>query len=182
MAGNQRWQAIPTQLDVLQFEEFVLPHLSVGRRGPAPKLSLHTIFNYVLRLLYLGCQWKELPIEKDGEGRPEIHYTRIYRIWRRWVVDGCIDAIFIGSVLKLHQDNRLDISIIHGDGTTAKKGGDNIGFNVHKKVKGDRAVRVGVRQPQRITSVARCSAATDPYCPGGWHGSSRYCRQSRWRL
>jgi hypothetical protein len=28
MAGNQRWQAIPTQLDVLQFEEFVLPHLS----------------------------------------------------------------------------------------------------------------------------------------------------------
>jgi hypothetical protein len=40
------------------------------------------------------------------------------------VVDGCIDAIFTGSVLKLHQDNRLDISIIHGDGTTtaAKKG------------------------------------------------------------
>ena len=84
MAGNQRWQAIPTQLDVLQFEEFVLPHLSVGRRGPTPKLSLHKIFNYVLRLLYMGCQWKELPIEKDGEGRPEIHYTRIYRIWRRW--------------------------------------------------------------------------------------------------
>ena len=142
MAGNQRWQAIPTQLDVLQFEEFVLPHLSVGRRGPAPKLSLHTIFNYVLRLLYLGCQWKELPIEKDGEGRPEIHYTRIYRIWRLWVVDGCIDAIFTGSVLKLHQDNRLDISIVHGDGTTtaAKKGGDNIGFSGHKKVKGDKVV------------------------------------------
>ncbi|MDD2661270.1 MAG: hypothetical protein PHY54_16595 [Methylococcales bacterium] len=84
MAGNQRCQAIPTQLDVLQFEEFVLPHLSVGRRGPAPKLSLHTIFNYVLRLLYLGCQWKKLPIEKDGKGRPEIHYMRIYCIWRRW--------------------------------------------------------------------------------------------------
>jgi hypothetical protein len=30
MAVNQRWQAIPTQLDVLQFEEFVLAHLSVG--------------------------------------------------------------------------------------------------------------------------------------------------------
>jgi transposase len=139
MAVNQRWQVIPTQLDIQQFEEFVLPHLSIARRGPTPKLSLHTIFNYVLRLLYLGCQWKELPINKDSEGHPEIHYTRVYRIWRRWVADGCIDAIFTGSVLKLHQDNRLDISIVHGDGTTtaAKKGGDNIGFNGHKKVKGD---------------------------------------------
>jgi hypothetical protein len=61
------------------------------------------------------------------------------------VVDGCIDVIFTGSVLKLHQDNRLDISIVHGDGTTtaAKKGGDNIGFNGHKKVKGDKVV-VGI--------------------------------------
>jgi hypothetical protein len=41
----------------------------------------HKIFNYILRLLYLGCQWKEPPIEKDGEGRPEIHYTRIYNKW-----------------------------------------------------------------------------------------------------
>jgi hypothetical protein len=40
-----------------------------------------------LKILYLGCQWKELPIHKDGEGRPETHYTRIYRIWRRVPVD-----------------------------------------------------------------------------------------------
>jgi hypothetical protein len=36
-----------------------------------------------LKILYPGCQWKELPIHKDGEGHPETHYTRIYRIWRR---------------------------------------------------------------------------------------------------
>ena len=108
MAGNQRWQAIPTQLGLAEFEQFVLPHLSVGSRGPAPKLSLHKIFNYILQMLYLGCQWKELPIDKDGEGRPETHYTRIYRMWRRWVDDGCMDAIFAGSVLRLHQDGLLD--------------------------------------------------------------------------
>src|ERR1700736_1098796 len=118
MAGSQRGQAIPTQLNVGQFEQFVLPHLSVGSRGPAPKLGLHKIFNYILRLLYMGCQWKELPIEKDGEGRPEIHHTRIYSAFRRWDADGCMDAIFIGSVLRLHQDNLLDITVIHGDGTT----------------------------------------------------------------
>src|SRR5216684_4854665 len=48
MTGNPCWQAIPTKLSEAQFEEFVLPHLSRGRRGPAPTLSLHKIFNYIL--------------------------------------------------------------------------------------------------------------------------------------
>jgi hypothetical protein len=93
-------------------------------------------------LLYLGCQWKELPIAKDAEGRPEIHYTRIYGPFRRWQAGGCFDIIFTVVVLRLHQSSFLDVTIIHGDGTTtaAKKGGDNIGFNGHKKIKGDKVV------------------------------------------
>jgi transposase len=131
MAQTQQWQTIPTHLTLAQFEEFVLPHLHLGSRGPQPKLSLHTIFNYILKLLYLGCQWKELPIEKNKEGEPEIHYTRIYRAFRRFEIHGCFDAIFAGSVLQLHQKDLLDIRVIHGDGTTtvAKKGGDNLGFS-----------------------------------------------------
>src|SRR4051812_5096973 len=78
MAGSRRGQAIPTQLDLGVFEQFVLPHLSTGSRGPAPKPGLFKIFNYILQLLYLGCQWKELPIDRDNDGCPEIHYTRIY--------------------------------------------------------------------------------------------------------
>jgi len=39
MAESQRWQVIPTQLDVREFEEFVFPHLSVGHRGPKLKLT-----------------------------------------------------------------------------------------------------------------------------------------------
>jgi len=148
MAGNQGGRALPTQLGLAQFEQFVLPHLSIGRRGPAPKLGLHKIFNYILLLLDLGCQWQELPIQKDGEGRPEIHDTRIYSAWRRWEADGCIDAIFTGSVVQLHRDNLLDITVLHGDGTTtaAKKGGDNIGFSGHKKMKGDKIVAFCDRQ------------------------------------
>ena len=36
----------------------------------------------------------------------------------------------------------LDISVIHGDGTTtaAKRGGDNLGFSGHKHLKGDKVV------------------------------------------
>jgi transposase len=142
MAKSKRWQWIPTRLTLAQFEKFILPHLITGSRGPAPTLPLHAIFNYILRLLYTGCQWKELPIEKDQRGCPEIHYTRIYRMFRYWKARGCIDAIFAGSVVTLRRHDLLDISVLHGDGTTtaAKKGGDQIGFSGHKKMKGDKVV------------------------------------------
>ena len=88
-----------------------------------------------------------MPVEgtahrKGREGREEIHHTGVWRAFRRWEADGCFDAIFEGTVLKLHHADLLDVSVIHGDGTTtaAKKGGDNIGFSGHKKVKGDKVV------------------------------------------
>jgi len=142
MPQNHHWQWIPTHLTPEQFEEFVLPHLHIGSRGPQPKLSLHAIFNYILKLLYLGCQWQELPIEKDKDGRPEIHYTRIYRAFRRYEAQGCFNVIFASSVLLLHQHELLDVSVIHGDGTTtaAKKGGDQLGYSGHKHLKGDKVV------------------------------------------
>jgi hypothetical protein len=30
MVEVQRWQALPTQLELAEFEQFVLPHLSIG--------------------------------------------------------------------------------------------------------------------------------------------------------
>jgi hypothetical protein len=82
---------------------------------------LHKIFSHILCVLYLGCQSKELPIAKDRQGRPEIHYTCVYRASRRWEADGCIAAIFAGSVRKFHGDGLLDISVIHGDGMTTAR-------------------------------------------------------------
>jgi transposase len=142
MTGNPCWQVIPTELSLEQFEQFVLPHLRRGRRGPPPTLPLHKIFNYILRVLYMGCQWKMLPIERNAKGRREIHYTRIYRLMRHWQADGCMDAIFAGSETRLHDDQLLDLTVIHGDGTTtaAKKGGDNLGYSGHKHLKGDKVV------------------------------------------
>ena len=134
MAESPCWRGIPTKLSLEQFELFVLPHLCLGRRGPPPTLPLHKLFNYILQALYMGCQWKMLPIDRNAEGLPEIHYTRVYRTFRRWQHEGCIDAIFSGSVHQLHQDQLLDLSVIHGDGTTtaAKNGGDYLGYSGHK--------------------------------------------------
>ncbi|WP_232455453.1 transposase [Burkholderia ubonensis] len=158
-----------------QFEEFVLPHLTVGKRGPAPKLGLYRLFGYVLQLLYMGCQWKMLPIERDARGRPEIHHTRIYRALRRWQADGCLDAIFAGSVRRLHDDALLELGVIHGDGTTtaAKKGGDNLGYSGHKHLKGDKVVAFCDR---------RCNVIAPFVCAAGNRNESPLLRDALPRL
>ena len=55
MAKSQPRDGIPVELSDAQFDEFVLPHLTRGHRGPMPKLPLRKIFNYILMMLYLGC-------------------------------------------------------------------------------------------------------------------------------
>lgn len=124
MAKSKKYQSIPTVLNEDEFNEFVLPHLTKGSRGPNTKLTFHRLFNYLLKLMHTGCQWEELPIEKDEFGKPEIHYTRLFRIFQRWLKDRCFDNIFIGSVSELFKHNLLDTKVIHGDGSTtvAKKG------------------------------------------------------------
>ena len=65
MAETQRWQVLPTQLERAEFEQFVLPHLTIGSRGPAPKLSLYTIFNYICRV---GTAITGRPPRTDTDG------------------------------------------------------------------------------------------------------------------
>jgi hypothetical protein len=62
-------------------------------------------------------------------------------------------------VSQLHQKEYLDISVIHGDGTTtaAKKGGDNLGFSGHKQMKGDKVVAFCDRHCNVIAPFIACS-------------------------
>lgn len=140
---SQRTEAIPTHLTPSEFEEFVLPHLpEVARFGPKPKISPYRTFNYILMLLYFGCQWKSLPIALDETGEPEIHYTTVFRWFAKWTNAGLFQRIFDGTVCLLAKAGLLDTSIVHGDATNtvAKKGGDNLGYSGHKHMKGDKVV------------------------------------------
>lgn len=116
--------AIPVALSENEFNEFILPNLKQGTRGPSKKVSDFKIFNYILKLMHTGCQWYNLPIDKDEFGKPEIHYTRIFKRFKFWVKHGCFDKIFESSVFRLNEAGKLDLSILHGDGTNtaAKKG------------------------------------------------------------
>ena len=119
-----KYKVIPVQLSEQEFEKFILPHLSLPKRGPECKIGYHKAFNYILKVLYTGMQWKELPIEKGSDGKSEIHYTVIYKLFARWADDGSLKKAFIASVKHLSDENKLDLSLLHGDGsnTVAKKG------------------------------------------------------------
>jgi len=71
-------------------------------------------------VLHTGIQWDQLPIQ-----RKEIYWTNIYKWHLRWSRDGSYENLFLGSVDTLNQERKLDLSILHGDGsnTVAKKGG-----------------------------------------------------------
>ena len=57
-------------------------------------------------------------MQRTPKGAPEIPYTRIYGAFRQWQAGSCFDIIFTVVVLRLHQSSLLDVTIIHGDGTT----------------------------------------------------------------
>ena len=46
---------IPVQLSEPEFEAFILPHLSMPKRGPKCKLGYYRVFNLILWVLYTGC-------------------------------------------------------------------------------------------------------------------------------
>jgi len=115
---------IPVQLSAPEFEAFILPHLSMPKRGPKCKLGYYRVFNLILRVLYTGMQWKCLPIPQDAQGKPAIHYTTIYKVFAKWADDGSLWLAFVASVWHLAAEKQLDLTVLHGDGTNtvAKKG------------------------------------------------------------
>ena len=116
--------SIPVQLSASEFHEFIFPHLSMPKRGPKCKLGYHHVFHLILWVLYTGMQWKCLPVPKDPTGKPAIHYTTVYKVFAKWADDGSLWQAFSASVKHLAAEKRLDLTVLHGDGTNtvAKKG------------------------------------------------------------
>jgi len=135
---------IPVRLSEAEFHEFILPHLSLPKRGPKCKLGYHRVFNLILWVLYTGMQWKCLPVPTDGYGNPTIHYTTVYKVFAKWADDGSLEHAFIASVGHLADQHQLDLRILHGDGTNtvAKKGGDGIGYSGYKHQKGEKVIAI----------------------------------------
>src|SRR5689334_15984763 len=65
MAPQPVTTSIPVQLSEPEFTAFILPHLSMPKRGPKCKLGYYRVFHFILWVLYTGMQWKCLPIPQE---------------------------------------------------------------------------------------------------------------------
>jgi len=115
---------IPVQLAEPEFAAFILPYLSMPKRGPKGTLGYYRVFTLILWGLYTGMQWKCLPVPQDAQGKPALHSTTISTVFAQWADDGSLWQAFVASVPYLATEQPLDTSILHGDGTNtvAKKG------------------------------------------------------------
>jgi transposase len=123
-AAKPATTSIPVQLSETEFTAFILPYLSMPKRGPKCKLGYYRVFNLILWVLYTGMQWKCLPVPTDAHGKPAIHYTTVYKVFAKWADDGSLWQAFVASVRHLATEKHLDTSVLHGDGinTVAKNG------------------------------------------------------------
>jgi transposase len=115
---------MPVQLSEPAFEAFILPHLSMPKRGPRCKLGYYRVFNLIVWVLYTGMPWKGLPVPTDAHGKPAIPYTTVYKVFAKWADDGSLWQAFVASVRHLADAKHLDLRLLYGDGTNtvAKKG------------------------------------------------------------
>lgn len=135
MKNNKEYNELPVRVFRKDFNKYIKPHLSISRRGPKSKVSLYKFFNYILYVLHTGCQWEQLPIRKG-----ETSWQSVYARHNRWSKDGSYEALFLNSVDVLNKNGKLDLSILHGDGsnTVAKKGAKELatpGTNIKKAKK-----------------------------------------------
>lgn len=116
---NKNFNELPIKVSQKDFNKFIKPYLSKGKRGPKPKISFYKTFNYILYILHTGIQWKQMPIRNR-----ETSWQAVYDKHKRWCNDGSYENLFASSVIFLNKEHKLDLSVLHGDGSNAiaKKG------------------------------------------------------------
>ena len=112
------YNKLPRKVTQNEFNTFIKPCLTKAK-SRQPKISYYKIFNYILYVLRTGMQWDEL-----RPNRKEISWQAIYYHHNKWSKDGSYRRMFENSIITLDVLGKLDLSILHGDGSNvvAKKG------------------------------------------------------------
>lgn len=115
-------------------EQWIIPHIHNGKRGPAPTVPLYQLVQAIFYRLKTGCQWRMLPL-RALFGDSSLTWQGVYYHHYKWVRDGSWQRIWI-ELLKAHPD-KLDLSSMQLDGshTPCKKQGEHIGYQGRKSAR-----------------------------------------------
>jgi transposase len=136
-AEEKPMSQIPTSVTEDQFNDHIRPYLRVAKRGYVSKIGLHQIFNYILYRLHTGCQWVQLPIERDQQ-QPEksaISWQAVYYHFRKWSGDGSLERVWQHSLEVIRAEVDMTHLNLDGSHTMAKKGGESVAYQGRKKAK-----------------------------------------------
>lgn len=113
---------IPINLTETQFNQYILPCLTVAKRGYVSKIPLYKVFNYIIYKLRTGVQWEMLPMDTLPDGSEEASYQVPYYHFRKWSSDGSLQRLFDASILTIEGDLNLSELNLDGSHSAAKKG------------------------------------------------------------
>jgi transposase len=146
---------IPTSVTENQFAEHVSPFVSQAKRGYVCKIPLYKVFNYILYRLHTGCQWNQLPIDRDPTDltKPEISPDAVAYHFRKWSRDGSLRRVWEHSIEVIKDDLNLSILNLDGSHAIAKKGGDEVAYQGRKKAKTSNILPIGEANGYIIAST-----------------------------
>ena len=85
---------------------WIIPFLSVGKRGFKSNFDLASIFLLILKRLKTEVQWRELPIEVYFE-KGEISWQNVYYYFNKWSKDGSFQHPRNGEQPDVYFDEEL---------------------------------------------------------------------------
>ena len=111
---------------------WIIPFLSVGKRGFKSNFDLASIFLLILKRLKTGVQWRELPIESYFE-KGEISWQNVYYYFNKWSKDGSFQRVWLNLLSK--KKRKLDMSCVqlNGSHTRCRQKGESAGYQARKK-------------------------------------------------
>ena len=113
-------------------EKWIVPHLSVGKRGAKSQVALSDVVSAILHRLKTGEQWRWLPL-KEFFVPGTISWNGVYYYFNKWFKDGSFQNAWM-AILRANKAY-LDLSSLQLDGshTPAKQGGEAVGYQGRKK-------------------------------------------------
>lgn len=116
-----------------KIKTFVIPHLSVGKRGKKSNICLVNVFLLILKRLKTGTQWRELSTREYFE--ETVPWQTIYYYFNKWSKDGSF--LNVWKQLLMMNKHLLDLSTAQFDGshTPCKRGGESVGYQGRKSCK-----------------------------------------------
>ncbi|KPI17092.1 putative transposase IS4/IS5 family [Actinobacteria bacterium OV450] len=106
--------------------EYVEPYLPVGEYGPYPT-RLREQFEGVIWKFRSGAQWREMP-ERFGA------WSTVHNRFRQWRDAGVFAALLEGLITEAAKRDRVDLSLVSVDSTTARAHHDAAGMRLDPDV------------------------------------------------